>query len=81
MYFDSLYFVVSTMTGLGYSYTFATTDLELAMESIIILVGVSLYVEYFALFVVTLYNMNKKRLENMDRLGESKKLEVQRNFP
>lgn len=69
------------MTGLGFSYIYAHTNLELFIEAIIIFIGVSLYVEYFAYFVVTLYNRNRKRLENMERLEESKKLEVQRNFP
>lgn len=69
------------MTGLGFSYIYPRTDLEYGMESIIIVVGVSIYIELFALFIVTLYNMNKKRLENMERLEESKKLEILRNFP
>jgi heme/copper-type cytochrome/quinol oxidase subunit 2 len=80
-YVDSMYFVVSTMTGLGFSYTYPHTNLEYGMLSIIILIGVSIYVEFFAHFVVTLYNRNKKRVENMKRLEEAKKLEVLRNFP
>lgn len=76
-----MYFVVTTMTGLGFSYPFPRTNLEYAMESIIIVVGVSIYVELFAHFVVTLYERNRKRIENMERQEESKKLEVLRSFP
>ena len=62
-----MYFVVTTMTGLGFSYTYPRTNLEYAMESIIIVVGVSIYIELFAHFVVTLYERNRLRIENMER--------------
>lgn len=69
------------MTCLGFSDIIAETNLEYGMEAIIIIIGVCIYVEFFALFVVTLYNTNKRRMENMERLEESKKLEVLRDFP
>ena len=69
------------MTGLGFSDIYSRTTLEYAMECFINLIGVSVFVEFFALFVVTLYNMNKKRLQNMERLEEAKKLQILRNFP
>ncbi len=56
------------MTGLGFCYINANTYLEYAMESLIVLVGVLLYLEFFAHFVVTLYDRNKRRIENMEKL-------------
>ena len=80
-YIDSVFFVVSSMTGLGFAYIYPRTDLEYAMQSMIMLLGVSLYANFFAFFAVTIYNRNKKRIENMMRFEESKKLAVLRNFP
>lgn len=44
-------------------------------------VGVSLYANFFAFFAVSIYNRKRKSIENMKRLEESKKLAVLRNFP
>ncbi len=43
--------------------------------------GVSLYANFFAFFTVTIYNRNKKMIENMLRFEESKELAMLRNFP
>ncbi len=69
------------MTGLGFAYIYPRTVLEYAMQSIIMVVGVSIYANFFAFFAVSIYNRNRKRIENMKRLEESKKLAVLRNFP
>ena len=68
------------MTGLGFGFIFPRTELEIAMQTMIIIVGESIYANFFALFAVSIYNRSKKRIENMKRLEESKKLAVLRNF-
>jgi hypothetical protein len=80
-YIDSVLFVVSSMTGLGFGYIYPRTDLEYAMQSIIMLLGVSTYANFFAFFAVTIYNRNKQIIENMMRFEESKKLAKLRGFP
>ena len=69
------------MTGLGFGYIYPRTILEYTMQTLIMIVGVSIFANFFALFVVSIYNRTKKRIENMRRLEESKKLAVLRNFP
>lgn len=69
------------MTGLGFAYIYPRTDLEYGMQSFIMLFGVSLYANFFAFFTVSIYNRNKKIIENMMRFEESKKLALLRNFP
>jgi Ion channel len=58
-YIDSVFFVISSMTGLGFAYIYPRTDLEYGMQSLIMLLGVSLYANFFAFFAVTIYNRNK----------------------
>jgi hypothetical protein len=69
------------MTGLGFAYIYPRTNLEYAMQSMIMICGVSLYANFFAFFTVTIYNRNKKMIDNMLRFEESKELAVLRNFP
>jgi hypothetical protein len=52
------------MTGLGFAYIYPRTDLEYGMQSLIMILGVSLYANFFAFFTVSIYNRNKKRIEN-----------------
>ena len=69
------------MTGLGFAYIYPRTDLEYAMQSLIMLLGVSLYANFFGFFAVSIYNRNRKRIENMVQFEESKKLAALRSFP
>ena len=80
-YVDSVFFVVSSMTGLGFAYIYPRTNLEYGSQSLIIILGVSLYANFFAFFTVTIYNRNKKRIDNQMRFEESKQLAVLRSFP
>ena len=80
-YIDAVFFVVSSMTGLGFAYIFPRTDLEYAMQSLIMVLGVSIYANFFGFFAVSIYNRNFKRNENISRFEESKKLCILRNFP
>lgn len=81
MYIDSVLFVISSMTGLGFAYIYPRTDFEYAMQSLIMVLGVSLYANFFGFFAVTIYDRNRKRIENMIRYEESKKLAMLRSFP
>ena len=69
------------MTGLGFAYIYPRTDLEYAMQSMIMVLGVSTYANFFAFFAVTIYNRNKSRIENMMRFEEAKRLAMLRGFP
>lgn len=72
VYFDSLYFVVTSMTGLGVSPVYARTDLEYSMHTMIMILGVSIYANFFAFFVVTIYKRNRERIQNLVRFEESR---------
>lgn len=78
---DSVFFVVSSMTGLGFAYIYPRTNFEYFMQSLIMVVGVSVYANFFGYFAVSIYNRNKRRIENMNKLQESKRLAVLRDFP
>ena len=80
-YIDSTFFVVSSMTGLGFAYIYPRTNLEYMMQSMIMVLGVSLYANFFAFFAVSIYNRNKHQIENMKRFEEWKKLAVLRGIP
>lgn len=80
-YVDSVFFTVSSMTGLGFGYIYPRTNLEYAMQSMLMVVGVSVYANAFGHFAVSIYNRNKKMIENMNKLQETKRLAVLRNFP
>jgi Ion channel len=59
MYCDSLFFSVISMTGLGLTPMYPRTDLEYAIHSLMMLMGVSLYLNFFAFFAVTIYKNNR----------------------
>ena len=42
------------MAGLGFAYIYPRTDLEYAMQSLIMFLGVSLYANFFAFFAVSI---------------------------
>lgn len=69
---DALFFAVISMTGLGLTPMYPRTDLEYAMHSFIMLLGVSLYVNFFAFFAVTIYKKNRMKIENMLKYEESR---------
>lgn len=80
-YVDSVFFVVSTMTGLVFGYNYPRTYLEYVMQSLIMLLGVSLYAHCFGFFAVSIYNRNRVRIDNMMQYEETKKLARLRSFP
>lgn len=45
------------------------------------LIGVSVYANFFAFFIVSIYNRNRKEIENMKRFEDFKQLAVLRHFP
>lgn len=69
------------MSGLGFGYNYARTYLEYFIQSILMAIGMSTYANYFGYFTVSIYNRNKRIIENMNKLEESKSLAVLRNFP
>ncbi len=66
-YIESLYFVVATMTGLGYGNIVPSTNPEWLTDCFIMITGASIYANFFANFAVEIYNQNKKQIENNKR--------------
>jgi hypothetical protein len=64
MYVDSLFYCVSTMTGMGYGNVVPLTNLENFAAIMIMILGSSLYVAFFADFAVEVYIRNNKSIEN-----------------
>lgn len=55
-YIDSVFYVVATMTGLGYGNVVPSTNLEWFVDIFIMITGSSIYVGFFADFAVEIYN-------------------------
>lgn len=81
MYIDAVTFIIASMTSIGFFMIYPRTDLEYAMQSVIMLIGVSVYANFFAFFIVSIYDRNRKEIENMMRFEEFKQLAVLRHFP
>jgi hypothetical protein len=63
-YVDAVFYVVATMTGLGYGNIVPSTNLEYFVDIFIMITGSSIYAGFFADFAVEIYNQNKKKIEN-----------------
>jgi hypothetical protein len=63
-YVDSVFYVVATMTGLGYGNIVPTTNLEYFVDTFIMITGCSIYAGFFADFAVEIYNQSKWDIEN-----------------
>jgi hypothetical protein len=80
-YVDAVFFVVATMTGLGYGNIVPTTELEFFVDMFIMVVGASIYANFFAHFAVTIYNRNAVQIENRKKLEQAKNFADQTNLP
>lgn len=80
-YIDAVFYVVATMTGLGYGNIVPTTDLERFVDIFIMITGSSIYVGFFADFAVEIYNKNSKTIENDEKLEQAKNFGTQRGLP
>lgn len=63
-YIEGLFFVVATMTGLGYGNIYPTSNLEWAVDSVIMATGASIYAKFFADFAVEIYMKNRQQIDN-----------------
>lgn len=80
-YIDSLFFVVATMTGLGYGNIVPTTNTEYLIDIFIMITGSSIYANFFANFTVTIQNRNWRKIENTKKLEEAKNFATLRFLP
>jgi hypothetical protein len=80
-YIDSLFFVVATMTGLGYGNIVPTTNWEYLIDIFIMITGSSIYANFFANFTVTIQNRNWRKIENTKKLEEAKNFATLRHLP
>lgn len=55
-YIDAVFYVVATMTGLGYGNIVPSTNLEYFVDIFIMITGCSIYAGFFADFAVEIYN-------------------------
>lgn len=56
------------MTGLGYGNIVPSTNLEWLVDSFIMIMGASLYANFFAAFAVEIYKNNKSQIDNDKKL-------------
>ena len=63
-YIESLFFVVATMTGLGYGNIVPSTNAEWLVDCLIMITGASIYANFFANFAVEIYKQNKTQIDN-----------------
>lgn len=63
-YVDGVFYVVATMTGLGYGNIVPVTNLEYFIDTFIMISGCSIYAGFFADFAVSIYNRSKWAIEN-----------------
>ena len=63
-YIESLFFVVATMTGLGYGNIVPSTNAEWLTDCLIMITGASIYANFFANFAVEIYKQNKRQIDN-----------------
>ena len=54
-YLESVFFVVATMTGLGYGNIVPSTNAEWLVDCFIMITGASIYANFFANFAVEIY--------------------------
>lgn len=80
-YIDSVFFVVATMTGLGYGNIVPTTFWEYFVDIFIMITGSSIYANFFANFTVTIQNRNWRKIENTKKLEEAKNFATLRHLP
>ena len=56
------------MTGLGYGNIVPTNNIEYFFDMLIMVTGASIYAQFFANFIVTIYSRNMKKIENIKKL-------------
>lgn len=79
-YVEAVFFVVATMTGLGYGNLVPSTNLEWVVDGCIMVTGVSVYINFFSNFMVDIYMSKIKLIENESRLEQVKQFAVQKNL-
>ena len=73
-YIESLFFVVATMTGLGYGNIVPSTNAEWLVDCLIMITGASIYANFFANFAVEIYKQNKTQIDNSKKFDQARKL-------
>jgi len=81
VYFDSFFFVATTMSGIGFGNVLPFTNLEYAACMVIMVVGATIYANFFAHFAVTVYKRNASRIDNLKRLEQAKAFASRRALP
>jgi hypothetical protein len=80
-YLDAVFYVVATMTGLGYGDVIPITSAERLVCICVMFTGATIFADFFARFAVSIYHNNQKGIENRQRLEQAKGFANQRNLP
>ena len=73
-YVEAVFFVVATMTGLGYGNIVPSTNLEQFVDCFIMIIGASIYANFFANFALEIYKQNMKQIDNEEKREQAKQL-------
>jgi hypothetical protein len=68
IYIDAIFFVVSSMNGMGFGNIIPTTNLEWFIDILIMIAGSSTWAGFFADFTVEIYKQNQRLIDNEEKL-------------
>ena len=81
VFMNSVFFVVGSMTGLGYGDMVPLTNWERLVCLGIIITGSTIFADFFGRFAKMIFLSNEKSIENRRKLLHAKQFCVQRNLP
>jgi hypothetical protein len=73
-YLDSMVYVISNMSGMGFGNIVPITNGEWVVAIFIFMVGSSIYLNYYAQFAFQVQQQHYREMENTQKLEECKKL-------
>jgi CRP-like cAMP-binding protein len=79
-YIESMQFVVWFMNGTAYGNVLPTTDLEYLFSSIIMVIGVCIYVHFFAVLIASIKEANAVLVDNIEKHEQAKRFCAQFNI-
>ena len=80
-YVDAVFYVVATMTGLGYGDVIPLTYWEILVCLYIMATGATIFADFFGRFAAMIYFANANSIENRTKLEHAKRFAYQRNLP
>ena len=81
LFVDGVFYVVATMTGLGYGDVIPITYWETLVCLFIMFLGVTIFSDFFGRFAAMMYHSNAWKIENRTKLEQAIQFADQRNLP